>query len=102
MWLNVWVNSNRMHEDPILPCLRACKDQKDTLKHYIMFPHVFAILGFVPAEVSSNPLVCFGIKDPSIQSMQISSCLFSAYHAVKAQVRAGRIIVHADALTTST
>ena len=34
--------------------------------------------------------------------MKISSCLFSAYHAVKAKVRAGKINVRADAVTTST
>ena len=101
-WLNGWVTSHRMHEDPILPCLLGCRDQKDTLKHYIMCPHVYAFERFLLAEVSSDPLVRFGIKHPSIQSMKISSCLFSAYHAVKAKVRAGVIDVHEDTMTSTT
>ena len=89
-------------DDPILPCLLGCRDQKDTLKHYIMCPHVYAFQKFLLAEVSSDPLVRFGIKQLSIQSMKISSCLFSAYHAVKAKVRAGVIDVHEDTMTSTT
>ena len=61
-WLNGWVTSHRMHEDPILPCLLGCRGQSDTLEHYIMCPHVYAIQRFLLAEVSSDPLVRFGIK----------------------------------------
>ena len=101
-WLNGWVTSHRMQEDPILPCLLGCLDQKDTLKHYIMCPHMYAFQRFPLAEVSSDPLVRFGFKDPSLQSMRISSCLFSAYHAVKAKVRSGIIDVHEDTMTSPT
>jgi len=101
-WLNGWATSHRMHEDPILPCLLGCRGQKDTLKHYIMCPHVYAIQRFLLTEVSSDPLVRFGIKYPSIHSMKISSCLFSAYHAVKAKVRSGIIHVHEEPMTSPT
>ena len=101
-WLNGWATSHRMHEDPILPCLFGCKEHKDSLPHYIMCPHIYAFQRYLFGDVSSDPLDRFGIKNPSIQSMKISSCLFSAYHAVKAKVRAGKINVHADAVTTST
>ena len=101
-WLNGWATSHRMHEDPILPCLFGCKDHRDSLPHYVMCPNIYAFQRYLFGDVPSDPLDRFGIKNPSIQSMKISSCLFSAYHAVKAKVRAGRIIVHADAVTTST
>jgi len=101
-WLNGWATSHRMHEDTILPCLFGCKDYKDSLPHYIMCPKIFAFQRYLFGDVSSDPLVRLGIKNPSIQSMQICSCLFSAYHAVKGKVRAGRISVHTDAVTTTT
>jgi len=101
-WLNGWATSHRMHEDPILPCLFGCKDHKDSLPHYVMCPQIFACLMFLFRDISSDPLVRLGIKNPSIQSMNICSCLFSAYHAVKAKVRAGKIHVHAETVTTST
>jgi len=103
-WLNGWVTSHRMHEDPILPCLLGCRDQKDTLKHYIMCSHMYAFQRFLVADVSSDPLVRFGLKSPTIQSMRISSCLFSAYHAVKAKIRSGsiEIEVHEETLTSAT
>ena len=41
-------------------------------------------------------------KQTLITHIQTSSCLFLAYHAVKAKVRAGKINVHADAMTTLT
>ena len=37
-WLDGLVTSHGMQEDPILPCLLGCRDQKDTLMHYIMCP----------------------------------------------------------------
>ena len=63
---------------------------------------MYAFQRFLLAEVSSDPLVRFGFKDPSLQSMRISSCLFSAYHAVKAKVRSGIIDVHEDTMTSPT
>ena len=101
-WLNGWVTSHRMHETPVLPCLFGCCGEKDTLKHYVMCPHIYAFQRFLFADISSDPLVRLGIKHPSIQRMQICSCLFSAYHAVKAKVRSGTISVHEDTLTSPT
>jgi len=100
-WLHGWVTSHRMTEDLILPCLLGCHGHEDSLKHYVMCPHMYAMQQFLIAEeVSSDPLVRIGIKNPSIHSMLINSCLFSAYHAVKAKVRAGLIDLHQDIMTT--
>ena len=63
---------------------------------------MYAFQRFLLAEVSSDPLVRFGFKDPSLQSMRISSGLFSPYHAVKAKVRSGIIDVHEDTMTSPT
>ena len=61
-----------------------------------------AVQKFLLAEVSSDPLVRFGMKYPSTRSMNICSCLFSAYHAVKAKVRTGVINVQEEPMTSPT
>ena len=40
--LNGWATSHRMHEDTILPCLLGCSEGKDSFKHYVMCPHLYA------------------------------------------------------------
>ena len=41
----------------------------------------------------ADPLIRFGIKNPSPEGIKINSCLFSAYHAVKAHARSGTICI---------
>ena len=90
-WLNGWATSHRMHEDPQLDCLLGCSDAKDSLSHYVMCPHLYALLKYFCDETPSNPLERFGLKNPSINSLKFVSCTFSAYHALKAKVRCGQI-----------
>ena len=42
-------------------------------------------------EVSEDPLIRFGLKNPTAVNFKKICCMFSAYRAVKAQVRSGRI-----------
>ena len=93
-WLNGWATSHRMHEDHALDCLFGCKDAADSMNHYVFCPHLFAFQKFLFQGISDDPLVRFGIKSPEIFSLKVCSCLFSAYHALKGEVRAGKINMH--------
>ena len=95
-WLNGWATSSRMKEDVVLPCLLGCSHGEDSLKHYVMCSHMFAFCNYV-FKVDSCPLSRFAIRNPSIQNLYILACVFSAYHAVKGQVRGGKIDVHENA-----
>ena len=95
-WLNGWATSHRMHEDPILECVLGCKDAPDSLSHYISCPHLFALRRFLFDGISGDPSICFGIKSPRIFSFKVMSCTFSAYHALKAEIRAGEIDMHSE------
>ena len=48
------------------------------------------------------PLIRFGIQQPSIEQFKIIVCIFSAYHALKAQVRYGKIKVESDVISSPT
>ena len=54
-WLNGWVTSRRMHEDPMLGCLLGCRQGEDCLAHYLVCPHMYALQNFLFKDVSSNP-----------------------------------------------
>ena len=58
-WLNGWVTSHRLNQDAILPCVPGCRDQRDTVKHYIMRPHVHALQRFLLDDACLDPLVRF-------------------------------------------
>ncbi len=93
-WLNGWATSHRMHEDNVHCCLLGCRDEQDSLNHYIHCPHLFALQRFLFSGISENPLIRFGIQTPEIFSFKVISCLFSAYHALKSEVRSGKINMH--------
>jgi len=95
-WLNGWATSHRMHEDHVLPCLLGCNNAQDSLNHYIHCPHLFAMQRFLFDGISENPLIRFGIQSPEIFSFKVISCLFSAYHALKGEIRAGKIHMQSD------
>jgi len=93
-WLNGWATSHRMHEDIILDCLLGCKGFPDSLSHYVFCPHLYMLQKYLFARTSEDPLIRFGIKSPEIFSLKVISCLFSAYHALKGEVRRGKINLH--------
>ena len=90
-WLNGWVTSYSMHEDVLLNCLFGCHRQPDSLHHYVQCPHMFALLKFLKHDCSPEPLTRLGLINPNGCCMKVVCCMFSAYHAVKAKVRAGQI-----------
>jgi len=69
-WLNGWATSTRMHEDKDLGCLLGCRNQHDSLRHYIHCPHLSALQKFLFQDISEEPIIRFGIKDPSISFFQ--------------------------------
>ena len=97
-WLNGWATSHRMKEEVVHPCLLGCAGCKDSLKHYIMSPHLFAFCNYF-FKADPCPLRRFAIKESSILNLKILACVFSAYHAVKGQVRSGIITMHENAET---
>ena len=86
-----------MHEEHAHKCLFGCGDGSvDSLRHYIHCPHVFAFQSFLFENTAVDPLIRFGIKHPQTHNLKVLSCLFSAYHALKGEVRSGKINVHAS------
>ena len=78
-----------MHEDKDLGCLLGCCNQHDSLRHYIHCPHLFALQQFLFQDISDEPRIRFGIKDPSVSFWKLIGFTFSAYHALKANHRSG-------------
>ena len=63
-WMNGWATSARMHEEVVLECVLGCQSEGDCLSHYVCCPHLFAMQKFLCEDVSSNPLIRFGLKCP--------------------------------------
>ena len=96
-WLNGWATSHRMHEDKVLCCILGCGDGSlDSLTHYIHCPHMLAFQRYLFENVSTDPLIRFVIKHPETFSLKVNSCLFSAYHALKGDIRSGRVNMHSS------
>ena len=87
-WLNGWATSHRMHEDSILDCVLGCKNAADSLNHYVHCPHLFAIQRYLFEDISEYPIIRFGIKAPGFSNLKVLSCVFTAYHASKGDIRA--------------
>ena len=99
-WLNGWATSAHMHEEVLLPCLLGCTYGEDSLNHYLQCPHVVAFCKFFFFFlIDSRPLICIAIKSPTINNLKATSCVFTAYHALKGQVVEGRIDMHENAGT---
>merc|ERR1712046_77112 len=77
----------------------GCGNRKDRLSHYTRRPHLFAFLSFFFEGFPSDPLIRIGLKSPDPKLFKVLACTFSAYHALKAKVRAGRIQMHEDSET---
>ena len=55
---------------------------------------MYAFQRFLFENISDDPLTRFGIEHAEVSSLKAFSCLFSAYHALKADIRFGRINLH--------
>ena len=56
---------------------------------------------FLFQDISEEPRIRFGIKDPSISSFKIIGFTFSAYHALKAKYRSGQFCNASDDMTSA-
>ena len=66
----------------------------DELQHYLQCPHLFALWSFLAGEVSSNPLIRWGLMHPNnIAYLQIA-CVFSGYHAVRREFKGAHEILN--------
>ena len=88
-----------MHEEIALHCVLGCVDAPDSLNHYVLCPHMYAFQKFIFDGISDDPLIRFGIKSPCAANFKVISCSFSAYHALKSDIRAGKIRMHQDGWT---
>ena len=86
-WTNGWATSRRYHEQIILPCLFGCPNSCDDLYHYLQCPHLLALWAFLAGGVSKDPLVRWGLINPSQLSFNYIACAFSGYHAVRREFK---------------
>jgi len=86
-WANSWATSHRSHDPIILPCLLGCKAKPDSLIHYLQCPHLYALMKFFYRSTDDNPLIRFGLVNPSLESLSIVCCASAGYHAVRRNVR---------------
>ena len=86
-WLHGWATSFRIKGDFLHNCLLGCADAVDSLSHYLQCPRIFGALCFLWPETSSDPVVRCGLCAPTKISLKWVACVFSAYHATKAQFR---------------
>ena len=95
-WCNGWATSKRYgnNEDFLLPCLFGCSHKADELQHYLNCPHLFALWSFLAGEVSSNPLIRWGLMHPNYNAYLQIACVFSGYHAVRRKFKDACEIFH--------
>ena len=80
-----------MTEDMLHNCLLCCPDQPDNTEHYLQCPHVFAFNLCSNPSTGPDPIVRLGLINPDLNDLKYICCNFSAYHALKAKIRAGAI-----------
>ena len=83
-WTNSWATSHRSH-DPggKLPCLLGCRDQQDSLMHYLHCPHLYSLMKFFNRSTDCNPLIRFGLVEPSLDCFSMICMASAGYHAVR-------------------
>ena len=92
-WINGWATSYRYHEDKLLPCLLGCHNCKDNLEHYLVCPHLFALVSYLIEGVSDIPLIRWGLEYPSKINHAVVSCVFSGYHAIRTDLRDNPVFI---------
>ena len=87
-WTNSWATSHRSH-DPggKLPCLLGRRDQQDSLMHYLHCPHMYSLMKFFNRSTDCNPLIRFGLVEPSLDCFSRICMASAGYHAVRRNVR---------------
>ena len=83
-WIGGWTTSFRMHEPVSMRCLFGCKDEDDSLHHYLHCAPLWLLAGealrcSVPFQIAKR--LC--VDDPSPQQVQLLSLCFQGYHYAK-------------------
>ena len=86
-WANAWATSCRFQVGLNLPFLFGCRDCLDKSKHYLQCPHLFALWKFLTPGVSNDPLIRWGLSQPSKEIYLQLACVFSGYHAVRRELK---------------
>jgi len=84
-WLHGWSTSHRIKGEFLYSCILGCEEGEDSLSHYLQCPRIYGAFCFLWSETSSDPLVRCGLCNPTKQNLAKVACMFSAYHATKAQ-----------------
>ena len=79
-WINGWATSRRYHEDRLL---LGCLHEKDQLEHYLQCPHLFALGIHLASHSDADPLVRWGLVNPSTNNFKINACIYSGYHSLR-------------------
>ena len=77
-----------MHENSLHECLLRCQGQADQLAHYAVYPRIYVSACFSVSFTAAYPLERIELLHPSHDSLLICACIFSAYHGLKAKIRA--------------
>ena len=65
----------------------GCKAHTDSLVHYLHCPHMYSLMKFFNRSTDENPLIRFGLVNPSLDCLAISCCTSAGYHAIRRSVR---------------
>jgi len=83
-----WTTSHRLHEVELLPCLFGCRDECDTVCHYILCSPLWQIAGAacgfeVPIDFSTRLCICKACA----QHVQLLAVVCATYHYTKNWVK---------------
>jgi len=94
-WVNGWATSHRYKnvERKVLPCLFGCMSCSDSLNHYLICPHLFALWSFLIEGTPDDPLIRWGLLHPSKIQFHVVACIFSGYHAVRNDLRSNPVFI---------
>jgi hypothetical protein len=95
-WVNGWATSHSHHEGVLLPCVFGCSNCADSLDHYLVCSHLFALWSFSIAFTSAEPLVRWGLMHTTKLQCEIIACIFSGYHAIRKELRVHSLLLHSD------
>ena len=65
----------------------GCVHEHDELSHYVMCPKLYFVLLQLRPSTTSNPVERIGLHNPSKDSLLVTACVFSAYHACRRDLR---------------
>ena len=73
-WVNSWATSGRFQGQRPSWCFFGCERCKDEQKHYAQCSVLYELQCMLCSDLSSDPLVRLGVKDPAIKYLKITLC----------------------------